>query len=229
MFFLPSLTCCSIRNFKIKATLINLIKNTAGPVSWWRWSGPGQLSCLLPGSEIQSKPGQNASETGLCSLPQTSQHLEGDLQSFSLGHSEQACSRCRRGCEKLQCPLQHLQFCAGQAKALRIPCSWEHPGKACLSAELPLGFSHPITQVLLTLRDLLGPCIRAGCSLGHVAKKYFKKNSNTACFHIAPSRCSPLVCVFHFLSPVLVYPKDEVALLEGLGLMLRSVFPGWDC
>lgn len=133
------------------------------------------------------------------------------------------------GVKSCQCPLQHLQFCAGQAKALRIPCSWEHPGKACLSAELPLGFSHPITQVLLTLRDLLGPCIRAGCSLGHVAKKYFKKNSNTACFHIAPSRCSPLVCVFHFLSPVLVYPKDEVALLEGLGLMLRSVFPGWDC
>lgn len=180
MFFLPSLTCCSIRKFKIKATLSDLIKNTAGPVSCWRRSGPGQLSCLLPGSEIQSKPGQNASETGLCSLPQTSQHLEGDLKPFSLldAASKQACSCCRRGCEKLPVPTPAPPVLCRAGKDPLYPLLLEAPREkalmetACLSAGLPLGFSHPITPVLITLRGLQGPYIRAGCSLGHVAKKY---------------------------------------------------------
>lgn len=138
---------------------------SAGPVSWWRLWGPAEL--LLARSEIQSSHGQNTFENGLCSLPQTSQHLERNLKPFSPGHSKQAVEK---GVGNCQCPLQHSQLCAEQSKSLSISCSLEHQGKAL---KLTVAFSVRClwdSATPITLGDVLD-----AAWMGTVAKKYLEK------------------------------------------------------
>lgn len=138
---------------------------SAGPVSWWRLSGPAEL--LLARSEIQSSHEWNTFETALCFLPQTSQHLERNNKPFSPGHNKQAVEK---GVENCQCSLQHPQLCAEQSKTLSVSCSWEHQEKALKPR---VAFSVGClwdSATRITLGDVLD-----AAWMGNVAKKYLEE------------------------------------------------------